>query len=188
MGHRELLRALRRKGEEQADAIRLAANGKEKSLLSEFAARRDELRAAHELRRATACAERHHDIMAEAEREVAIVRLRAEHELALLLRERAGTCLEGLRAGEYESLFRQLAEELPPGEWGTIRVSPLDADLAATLFPRVEIVVDPAITGGVVAVTADASLTVLNTLESRLEKGWPDLLPHLVDELRGRLP
>jgi vacuolar-type H+-ATPase subunit E/Vma4 len=50
----------------------------------------------------------------------------------------------------------------------------------------VAVVADPAITGGLVAVTADGSLTVVNTLDSRLERCWPDLLPHLIAELRGR--
>jgi len=44
---------------------------------------------------------------------------------------------------------------------------------------------DGTLSGGIKAVTEDDSLTVDNTLEARLERLWPDLLPHLMAELRG---
>ena len=184
MGHRELLTALRRKGEEQAADIRQRAGAEEGEIRAGAAARGEELRQEYERRRSTGCRERRRAIVAEAEREASLVRLRAEHELALLLRELAGRCLAKLREGEYGTFLGELAAELPDTVWGTVRVNPLDADRAAALFPGAAISPDPAITGGLEAVSADGSLTVVNTLESRLDKGWPDLLPLLVAELR----
>jgi vacuolar-type H+-ATPase subunit E/Vma4 len=185
MGHAELLAALRRKEEEQAAALREATAAQEAAVRADLVARCEELREEFERRRDTACAQRRHAIVAEAEREAALVRLRAEYELFLRLRERAGVCLARLyRAGE--GLLAQLAEELPAAAWATIRVAPADILPARSLFPGTEVLADPAITGGVAASTADRSLTVVNTLESRLEKGWPDLLPRLVSEVRGR--
>lgn len=188
MGHGELLNALHRKGEEQAAAIRRAADEEEEGVRAAATSRIDQLREEHERRCGAACAVRQHEVVAAAEREATLLRIRAENELALRLRQRATACLERLRDGEYANLFRLLAEELPPAGWETIRVNPLDAPLAASLFPGAEVVVDPSIIGGLEAATADGTLTVINTLESRLARGWNDLLPALVAELRGIVP
>jgi V/A-type H+-transporting ATPase subunit E len=185
MGHAELLAALRRKGEEQADALRETAATREDALRADGAAHGKALREEFERRCDTACSERRHTIVAEAAREAALIRLRAEHELSLRLRERAGACLARLHR-EGGGDLAQLAGELPDAPWSTIRVAPADSLPARGLFPGAEVREDPAITGGLAASTADGSLTVVNTLESRLEKGWPDLLPRLVAELRGR--
>ena len=47
---------------------------------------------------------------------------------------------------------------------------------------------DPAITGGLKVMGGDGRLTVSNTLETRLERAWPDLLPAMVEELAGQRP
>jgi len=188
MGQDELLAALRRKGEEQARAIRTNEAAETDAVRHATAARCDELRQAHERRCAAAGAERRHQIMADALRQAALIRLRGEHDLALRLRQRAGACLGGLRDTGAGTRLAELAEELPRADWATIRVAPCDTAPAADLFPSATIEADPAISGGLVAVTGDGSLTVVNTLESRLEKGWSDLLPELVAELRGLVP
>ena len=186
MGHRELLAALQREAEEQAAAIRRAAATEEEAMRVAAASRRDEFRAEQERHRKVACAVRQREILAETEHGAALVRLRAESGLAQRLRGRAGACLVRLRDSAYEALFQQLVSELPDVPWATIRVNPADTVLAAGCFPQAAVVADPAITGGLEAVTADGSLTVVNTLESRLERCWPDLVPHLIAELRGR--
>jgi vacuolar-type H+-ATPase subunit E/Vma4 len=188
MGHGELLNALRRKGDDQAAALRRRVDGEQEALRQEADARRERLRLEHEERCAVDGRSRRHGVVAAAEREAALVRERAEHELALRLRERAGHCLATLRDADYAALFRTLAAELPPADWGTIRVNPLDAPLAAELFPTARVVADDAISGGLEADSADGTLVVVNTLESRLARGWDDLLPGMVAALRGREP
>ena len=186
MGHQELLAALQQEGEEQAKAIRRAAAEAEDALRAEIAGRRNALRGEQEQRLIMARAARQREILAAAAQEAALIRLRAEHELALRLRERATACLELLRDEGYGELFRELVQELPACAWATVRVNPVDRELATDCFPNAAIVTDPTITGGLVAASADDSLTVVNTLESRLERCWPDLLPGLMTELRGR--
>ena len=184
MGQSELLTALRRTGEEQAEAIRAKEAAEAEAVRRAAAARIEELRQAHEGHCAAAGAERRHRIMAEALRQAALIRLRGERDLALRLRQRAGACLVQLRDGGDGTLLAHLAAELPPATWAEIRVAPADTAPAAHLFPQALITAAPDITGGLVAMTRDGSLTVVNTLESRLEKGWPDLLPELVAEIR----
>jgi len=185
MGQDELLAAIRRKGGEQAADLLAKTEEEIADLRAATAERRDALRREHDRRLAAAVAGRHHDIVAEARRQAALIRLRGEHDLARRLKERAESSLEKLRD---DRLLERLAGELPTAEWATVRVAPADAARAATLFPRAAVETDPAIPGGLVASTADGSLTVVNTLESRLEKGWPDLLPLLFGELGGTVP
>lgn len=186
MGQRELLAALRREAEEQASALRRTAETEADRAQADAARRIDELRAGHEERSTMLCSDRQRDILAEAERNAALVRLQVEHELARRLRERAGVLLKRLRDNDYHALFRRLAAELPDATWATVRVNPADTALAAALFPTAVIEADGAIRGGLEASSADGELTVINTLEARLERAWPELLPRIVTELRER--
>ena len=184
MGHHELLEALRREGELKATSISTAAEAEALRLREAASVRMNGLRSADERRQENLRAARRREILAEAERGVRRVRLAAEHGLALRLRELARTHLAGLRTDRYEALFRDLVDELPDETWGTVRVHPLDAALAGSMFPSATIEIDDGISGGFEAATADGSFTVVNTLAARLERVWPDILPEMVAELR----
>ena len=91
--------------------------------------------------------------------------------------------LPRLRERDYPRIFSRLAAELPPIEWETVRVNPADAEIAGYLFPRARIVPDTAICGGMEALAEGGRIQVINTLEKRLERGWPELLPVLIEEV-----
>jgi vacuolar-type H+-ATPase subunit E/Vma4 len=186
MGRRELLEALHREGREKMAAItgRLAAE--EERLRSAADERREEMRRVHEGQRELICSVLQRTLRSRAAREASLIRLRSENSLSLRLHERARICLKQLRGDDAEQLFRALAAELPAVTWGTVWTTPGDAVLASGHFHGASIKPDETLSGGVKAVTADNSLTVDNTLEARLERLWPDLLPHLMAELRGR--
>lgn len=188
MGHRELLIALRRKGEEQARSLRAECSRNEVELRAAAAERLLLLKGEAGERRAAECAELRRRILAEAGHEASLVRQRAEHDLAMRLERLARECLPRLRDGGYPALLARLAAELPAGEWGEVRVNPGDRELAAPLFPGARITPVPDICGGFEAISGDGRLTVVNTLESRLEKGWADLLPPLIAALRETGP
>jgi V/A-type H+-transporting ATPase subunit E len=61
-------------------------------------------------------------------------------------------------------------------------VSPQDLALARLHFPGAEIQGDPAIGGGFAATGDGGSYQVVNTLERRLERVWPLVLPLLLRE------
>lgn len=187
MGQHELLAALHREGEELASSLRSKAEAESEAIRADAARRLDELQVAYEERRGKLCSDRRRDILARAERDSAIVRLKAEHELARRLRERADTLLRRLRDNNGDVLFTLLAAELPGIAWDRVRVGPGDAALAKKLFPAAAIESDSSIVGGLEAVSADGCLTVVNTLEVRLERIWPELLPRMVSELREGL-
>lgn len=79
-------------------------------------------------------------------------------------------------------MFNRLAAELPPAAWETVRVNPTDGELAGHLFPTALIEPDPAISGGMEALAEEGRIRVVNTLEKRLERGWPELFPDLLGE------
>lgn len=186
MGHEELLTALRQEGEAQAVALRRAAAEAEEAVRGAAAARREALRAEQEQRRATLCAARQREMLASAAQEAARIRLQAEDGLARRLRVRATACVTRLRERGYDVIFTRLAAELPGADWAEVRVNPADGLLAKSNFPAATIITDPGISGGLIVATSDCSLTVVNTLESRLERCWPDLLPEMLAELRRK--
>ncbi len=186
MGRRELLEALRREGREKMAAIAARGKAEEEQLRSRAEERREELRRTHEQQRELLCSARKQVLMAKAAREAALIRLRTEHALSLRLFERAGICLKRLRSDDSERLFLILAAELPEVSWQTVRTNPGDISQASGRFPGATIIADETVSGGLKVAAADDSLTVDNTMEVRLERLWPDLLPHLMAELRGR--
>lgn len=186
MGRRELLEALQRDGRKTMAAIAVRGAAEEQRLRSGAEQRREELQREHEQQRELLCSVRRHTLISRAAREVALIRLRAEHALSLRLYRRARICLKQLRGDNAEPLFRSLSVELPAVPWHTVWTNPGDTVLASAVFPGALIIPDETLTGGFKASTADGSLTIDNTLEVRLERLWPDLLPQLMAELRGR--
>jgi vacuolar-type H+-ATPase subunit E/Vma4 len=184
MGHHELLAALTREGDLKADAIRSASDAEVLRLRKAAAARMSELRHTEEHRQERTRADRRQDILAEAARVARLIRLAAEYDLAVHLREVADSSLSALRAEGYAQLFRSLAAELPGETWETVRVNPLDAALARELFPEAVIESSSGITGGFVAITGNMDFTVDNTLDVRLKRIWPAVLPDMIAELR----
>lgn len=185
MGRRELLEALQREGQKTMDAIVCRGGAEEERLRGGAEERREEMRLEYEAQRELLCGARQRTLRSIAVRDAALIRLRAEHALSQRLHERARNGLKRLRGEHAEQLFPALAAELPGVKWHTVWVNPADTLPASGCFPGASIVPDETLSGGLRAATADGSLTVDNSLETRLERVWPDLLPGLVAELRG---
>lgn len=185
MGRAELLEALQRDGRETMAAIVAAGADEEKQLRSAAEARLAGLRLEHERQRELLCSTRKRTLVLKASREAALIRLRTEHVLLRRLYERASICVAQLRRDDAERFFRALAAELPKAPWRSVLCNPDDVAAATACFPAATITSDRAVSGMIVA-TEDGSLTVDNTMLKRLEKAWPDLLPDLMAELRGR--
>jgi V/A-type H+/Na+-transporting ATPase subunit E len=107
----------------------------------------------------------------------------AYREVARRLSSLATEQLGGVRQVGYEGVFAELVAELPEGEWEEVRVSPLDLELAREHFPGAEITADKAITGGFTAQVGQGRHRVVSTLARRLERGWPFVLPRLLQEV-----
>lgn len=118
-----------------------------------------------------------------AQRQASAIATRAEQGLNSRLYALAKALLNGLPGTKRAELFTRLAEEITAGDWQTIIVHPEDTPVARQLFPQAEIVPDGEITGGLVASTADGGITVINTLDKRLERLWPELLPEILRDV-----
>lgn len=186
MGRHELLDALQREGQEKMAAMTLTAAAEEERLRTDAEQRRMEVRRKHEAERDLHCSNRQRTQIAKAAREAALISLRAEHALALRLHEHARRSLAHLGGENASRLLSILAAELPARAWQRVWTTPAGCAPAALLFPDATIIADPALSGGLKTATADQSLTVDNTLETRLERLWPDLLPVMIEELRSR--
>ena len=186
MGRRELLDVLEREGRETMAAITGREAVEKERLRVDAEQRRAVMRLEYQRLSEQQCSDLQRRIMSKALREAALIRLRAEHSLSLRLYEHALISVMQMRSDDPEALFRGLVAELPPDEWLTVQVNPDIASLAARCFPEAEIVIDTTLSGGFKVTTPDGSLTIDNTLKTRLERLWPELLPQLMVELRER--
>lgn len=175
-----LIEALQHKAAEDAEALWSDARAQAERLKREAAREVAELRVAA-AERATAAAQRlEQAATAEALRQARDLRMSAATALAERLYALTRAQLPWLRAEGRDALFESLAAELPAREWQKIRVHPADEPLARRRFPQAMIECDPAIAGGLDAAMEHGRIRVSNTLETRLETAWPDVLPGLI--------
>ena len=183
MGYRELIDSLRSEGEEKVRAIRQTTATEAARIEEESAARIATLREQYARRQEDAVAARIDALLARAAREQAMIRLEAENRLADRLYQAARSSLSVLRDDRYPELFAALARELLPYRWERVRVNPADRELARPLFPEAHIETDQGITGGMEVVANGGWMQIDNTLEKRLARGWPEMVPRLMDAI-----
>ncbi len=180
MGYKELTAELQREAEEKIAEMWRHAGERVSRAREETAAEMEGLRKASAGKQTAAEEEATRDILSVAERQVLETRLAGLQELSGRLHEMAVSQLAVLRMHRYEELFAALVWELPEFPWQTVKVNAADMELARRHFPAAEIAAGEGICGGMEVFSEDGRICVVNTLEKRLERGWPDLLPDLI--------
>ncbi|OGR29607.1 MAG: hypothetical protein A2005_11585 [Desulfuromonadales bacterium GWC2_61_20] len=183
MGREALLEALRQEGERALAALHQRHDAEMAAREAAAQQRRDALRAAASRDWQMAAAAERQRCLAAGRRQTCALLLAGENALAERLRQQAAQLLPEVASRDPAALLRACAEELPPLSWAKVRVHPRDREVAARLFPSAEILPDPALSGGVVAETAEGRVRIDNSLEKRLERCWDDLLPELLAAL-----
>jgi V/A-type H+-transporting ATPase subunit E len=110
------------------------------------------------------------------------LRLAADRQLADRLYSIAASRLRMLPDREYDAVFQALVQELPTFTWTSVKVHPDDVERARTFFPNARILAADGISGGLEVTSDDGQVTVVNTLEKRLERAWEGMLPDLIRE------
>lgn len=180
MGYNELIEELGREVEEKIEAARRRAEEEFAKLKKENASELERLRQEREGGGSQAAEEARRTILAEARQNVLKLRLTATGDLSERLHRLALALLPELCGDGYDELFENLVGELPEFPWETVRVNPRDRELALRHFPDAKIVVDEAICGGMEVSGTAKMISIINTLEKRLERLWPELLPDLL--------
>lgn len=175
---------LRAVGEEKIRAVRLQAEAEVLAFREEKEAALAEERKRCQLQGQQSLMEHGRSVMAEAEEQAWLRQSETETQLADRLYELAQKELPWLREQCGSSLLETCARDLPRTEWRKLRVHASQVDLARKLFPKAEIEGDDTISGGLVAESADGRIMVINTLEKRLERSWPRILPDFLRTLR----
>lgn len=126
---------------------------------------------------------------ADAAAESTARRIRAEARAALEARlySVAASQLQRFRGERYPELFARLVADLPDRRWERAYVHPDDEALARACLPGVEIVGDRTVEAGLAVETANGRVRVTNTLRTRLDAAWPDLVTALMRDLREEL-
>lgn len=172
--------AIRRKGKDDAEAVwqkaRADAEAYRAARTHDLEDRRS--RAAQDL---TAMeAESEFSANADAGREARKIVATAKVALSDRLYGIAAHALPGMRTTE---VFAMLAAELPSRSWQRVTVNPADKRAAHKLFVDAEIVCDPAIAGGMDVEAEGGRVRIANTLQTRLDAAWPEILPGLMKDV-----
>lgn len=183
MGHEDLIAALRAQGAEKASEMQRQAEEEEARIAAEGTEQLNSLEKEENLLRKTEEEHLRETTIAQARvtsrRLLAASRCRLAERLPTLARD----CLFGLRNQDYETTFALLVKEIPDENWRQVRVNPADTGLARKFFPTAPVVEDAKIIGGFELLSADGLLRITNTLEKRLERSWPALLPGIIAQL-----
>lgn len=113
--------------------------------------------------------------------------LHAEAELEARLLLLARRLLPELAGQDRSTMWHLLYEELPEADWSALTVHPADRKLAERHFSAASIDCDENLSGGLIASNADGTVRIDNSLDCRLMRAWPELLPKLMNELRERV-
>lgn len=184
MGESELKESLRHEGEKQVRAFWQAAEEKVAKRRQELEQEQEQRNREAERRLEAEISRRRDNRLAESRRQAMASRLRAEALLDERLQSLASQLLAEFAEQDREFLWKALCGELPATEWHKVTVSQVDQALAARDFPTAEVEVDNVIVGGLIA-TSSSGVRIDNSLSCRLRRAWPNLLPQLMNELRG---
>ena len=181
MSYQELISSLRQEADDKAEKFWREARAEVEQARNEAAAGLDRIRAEQLRQQASAVREATRRVLSEAEKTARRMRLATLGELSERLSRLATSLLPQFREQQYRELFEALVRELPPYAWETVRVNPEDTAMAGRYFPEAKIVPDTRISGGMEVDGDGGRIRIVNTLEKRLERGWPELLPDLIE-------
>ncbi len=182
MNCEELIESLWQEAEKKIAAIVRETGEEETGVAKDALLRISRLKEDSQQRCFVASGRRTEETLSEAEKKARLISIEEDLRLSERLYRISQSSLSKLRDRDYQSSFRDMAEELPPLAWKSVRVNPEDARLAQEHFPEAGIVADDSISGGMDVMTDDGKIRVINTLEKRLERVWTDILPHIIKE------
>lgn len=186
MGQRELEAALRQEGEVNVRKVWQEAELEAKRIRDETEERIRALEAAGRSRREAETGRLIEESESAAQRQARKRCLTVETGMLERLRRLAVGMLPQLAGSRQESLFSALADEVPPFSWRLVKVHPRDEEQARQRFAGARIVADDRTSGGLEVQDEEGRVTIVNTLEKRLENIWAQLAPELLKKVRQR--
>jgi len=187
MGEAELKIALQREGEAQVRDFWQQAEAAVETRRKEIEAELAQLRTETDCQLQAETTALRNNLLLAAQTRALEGRLHTEAALEERLLILAHQLLPELARDDRSKLWEALCEELPAADWAILKVHTADQKLAGRDFPMVEIECDDALGGGVIVTNADGMIRIDNSLDCRLKRAWPDLLPKLLTELRARV-
>jgi V/A-type H+-transporting ATPase subunit E len=178
----ELIASLWQKAEERIGAIIRETQEEEAKIEQDTVQRIGRLREEGEMRCSSEAGKRSEEILSSAEKEARMIIIAEKRRLSERLYRISLSSLPGLGSRGRSDMFRNLAAELPPLGWKTVRVNTADTEIAREHFPGAEIIADAGVSGGMEVISQDGKVRVINTLEKRLERAWGEIMPALMKE------
>jgi len=113
--------------------------------------------------------------------------LEIEHFISQKCKEYAEKLTEEIWKESAENFFKRHKDEINNEGFKTVYVNTADKKLAEKCFPHANIVPTETITGGFIAENKDGTFLIDNTIKSRFEKIWPEILPEIMGKVYEEL-
>lgn len=188
MSRAALIEDLRRKAAEDAEAVWREARAEAERCRLDADRQVEEQRTVLAKQVAAAARQLEEAANVEAARKSRELLAAASAELGDRLHRLARAGLGRLREEGADRLFAALAAELPRRSWERVRVNPADRHRAQAWAPQAEVVCDAGVAGGLEVEAEEGRIRVSNTLDTRLDTAWPDILPGLVAGILAEHP
>lgn len=172
----EEIKQLKKKHELQLEQLKNEYENKRRDIENKFSSEKEQIR--NEIKR---------KMEKSFQKEKLKYDLEIEYFISQKCREHAEKLAEEIWRQSSEDFFERHKEELNEENWERLYVSDSDRKLAEKYFPQFEIVGDEKITGGFIAENKDGTFLIDNTIKSRFEKMWPEILPEIMGKVYEEL-
>jgi len=187
MSQQKLMERIREKAEEeieqlkkehdlQFDQLKNEYEDKRKDIESRFSSEKEKIR--NEIKR---------KMEKSFQKEKLRYDLEIEYFISQKCREHAEKLAEEIWKEAAEDFFKSHKEEFNTGDWETLYVSDSDRNLAEKYFQHSKVVGNEKITRGFIAENKDGTFLIDNTIKSRFEKMWPEILPEIMGQVYEKL-
>lgn len=113
--------------------------------------------------------------------------LEIEHFISQKCKEYAEKLTEEIWKESAENFFKRHKDEINNEGFKTVYVNTADKKLAEKYLSHANIVPTEIITGGFIAENKDGTFLIDNTIKSRFEKIWPEILPKIMGKVYEEL-
>jgi V/A-type H+/Na+-transporting ATPase subunit E len=185
LGCEELIDSLRLAAEEKGRLLWIKAEEEARAMRENASTEIARMKAS--LKMAASAEEQLSDILSAATKEARMIRMSAEKTLCARMLAIASCCLPSLIRETYKEDFGAFVRELPPVPWECVTVNPRDKSVAREYFSNAKILADENVAGGFTVSADDGRVRVINTFEKRLERGWTEMVPAVIKEVRNEL-
>lgn len=187
MSEEKLIERIREKATQEIERLRKERELKIHQLKKEFEDKQAELEGLYSQEKSNIRNAINREMKKVFQKEKLKLGLELDYFLSVQCRNLATELLKS-KWGEYsEDFFRKYAEQYDRQEWAAVHVNSKDREVAEKYFRGLEVQEHEEMIGGFIIENKSGNFFIDNTLASRFEKIWPEILPEIIGKAYEKL-